>query len=182
MFKAFGKDGWVDERIEIADWAELKPTTPLGYLPLLTLPDGSVVSQTDAMMRWAGRQSKLYPEDVTQGLFVDEITHTVIECLGKTPPAAGDEGKAMRTEYANEGLLKKCCTLLESKLGDGGFFVGGELTLADMTASVLVNMIVTDDYTHVPPTYMDAFPKLRANHEAVRKHPTVVAYLAEYPN
>ena len=58
MFKAFGKAGWVDERIEFAEWPELKPTTPLGSLPFLTLPDGRVVSQTDAMMRWAGRRGR----------------------------------------------------------------------------------------------------------------------------
>lgn len=56
MFKAFGKDGWVDHRFPFSDWAEVKKTTPLGQVPVLTLPDGSTVTQTEAITRWAGKQ------------------------------------------------------------------------------------------------------------------------------
>ena len=43
-------------------------------------------------------------------------------------------------------------------------------------------MIVTDDWTHVPPSFMDAYPKLKALNERVRADPLVTSYLASYPN
>ena len=61
MFHIYGKDGWVDERVEFKDWPSVKPTMPLQMMPLLTLPDGSRVHQTEAMDRWAGKMAALYP-------------------------------------------------------------------------------------------------------------------------
>ena len=106
MYKAFGKDGWVDHRVEFKDWAELKPSTPLGSLPVLTLADGTTLVQAEAMARWAGKKAGLYPEDPTAALVTDVITASVMEVLTKTPPAAGDEGKAKREEYA-AGFMSK---------------------------------------------------------------------------
>merc|ERR1740117_1897300 len=85
MFAIYGKDGWEDERVAFADWPELKPSMPMGYMPLLTLPNGSQVHQADSMMRWAGRKAGLYPSDADTALFVDEMISTVYECLSKGP-------------------------------------------------------------------------------------------------
>ena len=180
LFKAFGKDGWEDSRIEFHEWAALKPDQPLGSLPVLTLPDGRKIVQTDAIMRWAGKQSGLYPNDPLDALLVDETISTVFETLSKVPPAGGPDGKAKREEYA-AGLMTKACTMLESKLM-GDWFVGSAISLADLAVSVMVNMIVTDDWTHVAPSWMDSFPKLKALNLRVREDPLVVDYLAQYPN
>ena len=182
MFKAFGKDGWTDDRIEFGQWAELKPNTPLGSLPVLTLTDGRQVTQTDAMLRWAGRAAGLNPSDPDVALLVDEITFSVVEVLSKTPPGAGDEGKIKRTEYAESGLLKKVCTHLESKLGEDGWFFASGMSVADLSACTIIDMIITDDFTHVPPSYMDGFPKLKALGERVHASELVTSYLKEYTN
>ena len=112
LFKAFGKDGWEDRRLEFSEWAEMKPKTPLGSLPVLTLEDGLQVTQTDSMLRWAAKKAGLYPSDETKALLCDELTFCVIEALSRCPPAAGDEGKAKRAEYA-AGLLAKICAHME---------------------------------------------------------------------
>ena len=181
MFKAFGKAGWTDDRVDFSKWGELKPTTPLGSLPVLTLPDGRKVTQTDAMLRWAGRAAKLYPDDPIEALLVDEITQCVIDVLAKTPPAAGEEGKAKRTEYAESGLLRKALTHFENKLSDG-WLVENDLTVADLSVTTLVDMILTDDFTHVPAAYMDGFPKVKALAERVHASDLVTAYHKEYVN
>ena len=181
LFKAFGKDGWTDDRIEFTQWPELKPTMPLGSLPVLTLTDGRRVTQTDAMLRWAGRAAGLYPSSADEALLVDEITFSVIDVLSKTPSAAGEEGKVKRTEYAESGLLFMVCTMLESKVGDDWLSPSG-MSVADLSVTTLVDMIVTDDFTHVPPSYMDGFPKLKALGERVHKSELVTSYLGAYAN
>ena len=59
-----------DERIAFADWATLKPKTPYGQLPLLTLTTENgkehVYTQSVAMVRYVARQfapDTLYPVD-----------------------------------------------------------------------------------------------------------------------
>ena len=110
LFKAFGKDGWVVDRIEFETWPSLKPKTPLGSLPILTLPNSSVRAQTDALTRWAGKKAGLYPNDEDDALIVDEVITTSFEAFNKTPQASNDEEKKrLRQEYA-EGFLSKALT------------------------------------------------------------------------
>lgn len=65
-------DAGVDERIDFGAWGDLKPTTPLGFLPMLTLPSGLVINQSEAIMRWAFAKAggALAPDD---GLLSDEL-------------------------------------------------------------------------------------------------------------
>ena len=62
-----------DERIEMAAWQQLKPSTPYGQLPLLSIDDQPPVTQSFAMLRYIGRLSNLYPEDPVKALHVDEV-------------------------------------------------------------------------------------------------------------
>jgi glutathione S-transferase len=63
-----------DHRVSFPEWATLQATTPHGQLPILHFEDGSFgdVTQSGAMLRWAGRLTGLYPTDVTAQLLVDE--------------------------------------------------------------------------------------------------------------
>ena len=182
LFKAFGKDGWVDERIMFDQWRALKEKTPLGSLPYLTLGDGIThVAQSDALARWAGRHSGLYPQDPTAALLCDEVCSTAMEILSKCPPAAGEEGKMARDEYS-KGFMAKAFGMLESKVQDNGWFVGDDLSLADLTAYGIINMVATDDFSYIPGSYVDTYPKLKAHQDSVVSHPLVVDYLNQYPN
>ena len=61
-----------DERIDMASWSALKPSTPYGQLPLLTIDDQAPVTQSFAMLRYVGRLTNLYPADPQEALQVDE--------------------------------------------------------------------------------------------------------------
>ena len=55
-----------DERVPFSKWAELKPTIPYGQLPVMTIADGPTIVQSDAILRYIGRQEGaefLYPPD-----------------------------------------------------------------------------------------------------------------------
>jgi len=59
-------------------WAKQKPKTPWGTLPTLTLPDGTIVGQQRAIVRYLGKLVKhkglpLYPEEASLALLVDGL-------------------------------------------------------------------------------------------------------------
>jgi glutathione S-transferase len=62
-----------DERIEFPQWTELKPKTPFGQLPLLCIDDKPPVTQSYAMLRYVGRLSNLYPQDIDKAREIDEV-------------------------------------------------------------------------------------------------------------
>ena len=114
MFKLFGKDGWVDERVDFAKFGEMKAAGafPLGSLPVLTLPDGRMICQSAAIASWAGRQCGLLPSDPLEALLVDEAGATCMEILGKCPQDKdNDVKKAKREEYA-AGWMKTAMAML----------------------------------------------------------------------
>ena len=88
LFKALGKNGWIDDRISGDEFAKLKRENklPLGSLPVITLPNGLRVSQSTAISRWAGKKSTLYPSNPNQALLVDFILETVNEISDKYSP------------------------------------------------------------------------------------------------
>mmetsp|Transcript_58830 Transcript_58830/g.93042 ORF Transcript_58830/g.93042 Transcript_58830/m.93042 type:complete len:201 (-) Transcript_58830:6-608(-) len=177
LFGAFGKDGWDDNRIKYDDWAELKPKTPLGSVPVFTLADGTEIVQTDSIQRWAARQAGLYPEDLNASLLCDSITCTCFEALNKGPPSSDKEG---RENYA-AGFLTQVCTYLEGKLQNEQWVLGGDsLTLADLMVFTVSDMILTDDWTHIPASFLNGFPKMKEHNERVKKNALVAKYLTEY--
>ena len=89
MFKAFGKDGWIDERLQFPEFKERKPTLPLGYLPVLSI-DEEIFTQTEPMVRWAARISGLYPIDLKEAMRVDEVCAVAHDCLLYTSDAADE--------------------------------------------------------------------------------------------
>ncbi|EEY69352.1 glutathione S-transferase, putative [Phytophthora infestans T30-4] len=61
---------FTDDRITHSDFAALKPTLPLGQVPVLEL-DGMVYGQSMAIARYAAKIAGLYPSDATEALKVD---------------------------------------------------------------------------------------------------------------
>mmetsp|Transcript_19180 Transcript_19180/g.25288 ORF Transcript_19180/g.25288 Transcript_19180/m.25288 type:complete len:217 (+) Transcript_19180:119-769(+) len=184
LHSAYGKDGWIDERIQFKDWAAMKPTTPLGSLPILELPSGKVMTQCDALTRWAGKQGGLYPEDAAEALVVDETTATSFEALNQTPGRglSLEEKKTAREEYA-QGFLSTALKLLEKRVTEtsGPFLTGDKLTIGDLSIVMLTDMIISGDFDFVSPSLViDGFSELAAHREAVLNHDLVKDYYSTY--
>jgi glutathione S-transferase len=54
-----------DERVKFPEWTELKPKTPFGQLPVMSIDNGPLRAQSGAMLRWIGAElaPSLYPKD-----------------------------------------------------------------------------------------------------------------------
>jgi len=62
-----------DKRVDPPEWAAIKPTTPFGQLPVMIVDGCDPIAQSGAMLRMAGKLSKLYPDDPMQAVKVHKI-------------------------------------------------------------------------------------------------------------
>lgn len=62
-----------DHRVPYEDWSAMKPSMPFGSLPILTVDDDKVYSQSDAILLYAGKITGLYPRCPEKAMKVDEI-------------------------------------------------------------------------------------------------------------
>ena len=181
LFKAFGKDGWADERVDYATFLKGKEagSYPLGSLPVLTLASGKKIAQSTAIARWAAKAAGMYPADADAAAVDDFIVETFNEILSKTPSSPDEaEKKAKREEYSQIGFMHTAMDTMEAAYAK---YTGGcDLSVADLSLFAFVKMIVTDDFTYVPASYMDGYPNLATAYESVKAHPIVVEYHKNY--
>lgn len=147
-----------DARIPFAEWAAKKPTTKHGVLPEMTLPDGSVVTDSMAMLRLVGEadeEGKLYPSDVAKRLNIDQVLGLVGDLSRAWSPSvylsmrphlfgypadwSGDE-KEKVVKSVREAFMKNDFPRFMGhfemllKESGGGFLTGSDLTIADLSA------------------------------------------------
>lgn len=197
LYAAFGETGWKNELMTFADFGAEKakiaagePTVlPSGSLPQLTVTvDGKsqVFTQSHAICRWAANLARdsyphLYPDNPSLQLAIDEAVAVCDEILLKTPHDKDAEvKKTKREEFAATGYLKNGLKMLEAKAAavGGPFYVGSELSLADIFIAANIQMIKDGQFDHVPKEYVDQFPTLCKLVEATAAAALVKEYMA----
>lgn len=142
------------------------------------------MSQTDALPRWAGEKSNLYPANDNDALICDEVIATSFDALYNTPTSTDEqEKKRLREEYTM-GFLSTALTLLEKRVkqGNRGWRVAN-FSIGDLTLAMLTDMILKGDFDYVAPSLIvDNFPALNQHHKSVHDHEVVNEYLKHYPN
>lgn len=83
LLHAAGVD-FKDTRIPFAEWPAIKPTTPLGNIPVLKI-DGTDYCQSLALITYAAKIAGWYPEDPLDALKCDEVANSISEVISKTP-------------------------------------------------------------------------------------------------
>ena len=95
-----------DHRFTFPEFAAFRTTTPFGQVPTLHV-DGLQVTQSDAILRYAGKLAGLYPTDPLQALLCDEVAYVVEEAsvrIGPTFRMSGEEQKAARLALVNGSM------------------------------------------------------------------------------
>jgi glutathione S-transferase len=98
---------FTDTRISSEDWPSIKPTTPLGFLPVLKI-NGISYCQSQALTRYAAKKSGYYPDDPIEALIVDKITDSTDELMWKMPRDNDEEIKKKKRKEWQEGQLTVC--------------------------------------------------------------------------
>ena len=148
-----------DVRIPPDQWAAKKPTTKHGVMPEMTLPDGTVVTDSMAMLRLVGESDaddKLYPlSDVTKRLQIEQALGLVGDLTRAWNPSLYLGMRAQKfgypADWAREEKDKVVKSVRETFLKDdlprymgffedlikengGQFLIGADLTIADLSA------------------------------------------------
>eukprot|EP00048_Salpingoeca_helianthica_P014953 m.224384 g.224384 ORF g.224384 m.224384 type:complete len:207 (+) comp16457_c0_seq1:3687-4307(+) len=181
---AYGGIAYEDERINFPDWPARKPTTPLGSMPYLTFGDGSTLTQSFAILHFAGKLAGLVPESPLELARADEVLGVIEDVIVPFASVSREPveiKKAKRESFAAEGA-PRFLAYLERRLHDNGgqFYVGQSLTIADLASYNAVTNFRSGFFDFVSPSLLDPFPLLRAHADHVRAHPRLAAHFAAH--
>lgn len=137
-------------------WPELKPKTPWGTVPTLTLPTGETIGQQRAILRYLGKEisyqgESLYPSDAKSAALVDGFMDMLEDIwpilVGVNGPASLDTAPIYSTLMGQgtlddfleprmipgSGDLALQFDFLEKAISDDGpFLLGAKLSCADI--------------------------------------------------
>jgi glutathione S-transferase len=173
-----------DHRFAFPEFAELRKATPFGQVPTLHV-DGVLVTQSDAITRYAGKLTGLYPTDAYQALLCDEVMNAIEDAnvkMGPTYGMTGDALKAARTALA-EGPLPMYLRWLQAQLEahGGEYFADKRLTIADLKVFVYVRGLISGRLDHVPTDLVEKVaPKVMAHMQRIAQLPAVAQYYAKF--
>ncbi|MBE2263089.1 MAG: glutathione S-transferase family protein [Burkholderiaceae bacterium] len=181
---AIGGVAFEDHRLDYAAFGEFRKSTPFGQVPTLQVGD-EMVTQSDAMLRYAGKLAGLYPADPFQALLCDEVTYVVEEAsvkLGPTFRMTGDAQKEARLALVNGSMPVYLAWLQKQLLARGGeYFADNRLTVADLKVFVDVRGLNSGRLDHVPTDLVEKVaPALKAHMQRVAGTPAVAAYYARF--
>ena len=72
-----------DNRIGFPDWPAMKPKMPGGQVPVLELSDGTMLNQTQSILRYIGKVYGYYSIDPMEAYLIDNNVEYAMELLGE---------------------------------------------------------------------------------------------------
>lgn len=171
-----------DHRIPFAEWPTVKPTTPFGVVPVLTLPDGTVIPDSNAILVYIGRTTGLHPSDPVEAALHEALMAHVELVRAKVSPTLrmGDEQKKAAREELVKSFFPEWGAQTEKFLaghGEGPFFAGAKLHVVDLKLHMIVRWFAGGKVDHIPADVFAAFPRLMRLYDAVRAHDAVARRL-----
>lgn len=165
-----------DHRIAREAWAQLKPTTPYGSMPLFELPGQPVIAQSNAILVLIGRRYGLHPKDDVEAArhegvmsYVEELRNYVSVTMRMEDAA---ERKRAREVLATT-YLPGWGANVEKQIGGGPFFGGAAINVVDFKLHMIVRWFRSGSLDHIPRTIFEDYPKLNRLHDATLEHPRV---------
>jgi glutathione S-transferase len=170
-----------DHRVKRDEWPAVKAATPFGSVPVLEIPGHPPLAQSNAILVLIGRLHGLHPKDDFEAArheammaHVEDLRHAV----GPSGRLKDEvEKKRVRTELAT-GYVPTWAANAERQItGDGPFFGGSAPNVVDLKLLLAVRYLKSGVLDHIPPTILDAYPKLNRIHDAVRDDARVKAWV-----
>ena len=174
-----------DYRFPFSDFPEVRKSTPLNQVPTLQIND-LLVTQSDAITRYVGKLTGLYPADNLQALFCDKVMSALEDVnikIGATFGMTGDELKNARTALV-AGALPQYLQWLQKQLESHGgeYFADNRLTIADLKALVCLRGLNSGKLDHIPSNLIEKVaPKLEAYLQRIGNVPAIAQYYSKSP-
>ena len=178
---------FTDYRIENRDYEIFKKSgtlpnnkiAPFKQLPVLEV-DGKIFSQTGTIARFCGKLSGLYPiNNDYEAALIDQIIEASqdINFMVTLSNRDKDPQKIKRArEILTTKHLPKMFQFLENlidKNKNSPWFVGDNITIADLAVWRLLGWLSSGLLDGVPKNILDPYKKLLSMREAVYQHPKV---------
>lgn len=149
---------------------------PNGKIPLLELPDGRCLAESNAILCFLAEGSNLFRGDafdraeILQWLFFEQYSHEpfiatsrfIIKYLGRPPEREAD------LVQKREGGLK-ALGIMEATLQESSFLTGDEFNIADIALFAYTHVSHEGDFA------LDDFPAVRDWIERIKARPNYVA-------
>lgn len=165
-----------ERRVAVEQWPALKPTLPLGQLPIYEEGD-LLLFQSHAIYRYLARKHDLYGKDEREHIRCDIVNETFVDAqntLGGfywSPTFAEKRDEFERKDLPK--LLERVQGLLAQNRDGQGYWVGSALSYVDFCAWHFL------DYVRpFSQRTLDRFELLMAFKQRIEARPRVAAYLA----
>ena len=174
---------YTDERWTFPEFGDKRSDLRFRAVPVLEI-DGEVVTQSNAIGRYLGKQAGLYPDDPVQALYCDEVcdavedlTHYIVQTFG----LKGEDLQRAREQFV-ETRLKTFVTGFDELLqrGGGEYFANRTLTMADLKMFVQISSLTSGHLEHIPTDLIEQLaPSLLSHQIRVAESDVVRAYLGD---
>ncbi len=156
---------------------------PFRQLPVLEV-DGKLIAQTGAIARFCGKLSDMYPKDddfnsakIDQVIDAAQDINYIITISGrdKNPDKKIEARKRLTTIH-----LPKWFQFLENLLNENSqsnWFVGKDMTIADLAIWRLLGWIISGKLEGVPTTVLNSYKNLIQMRKQVSQHPKVKEWM-----
>lgn len=175
---AYGNVTFDDERLTDDEFEALKPTLPLGQIPVFHV-HGETYAQSMAIARYAAKVSGLYPEDPITALRADMVSETLSELRNKWSGILhggfDDATTAQKFQVFKAEAIPKAFASLETMV-QGKFLAGDDVSYVDIQ---LFDFVENTLWARLGLLTAAPFPKLQGVVESVKTTPDIAAYLAQ---
>ncbi|XP_067009305.2 glutathione S-transferase [Anabrus simplex] len=177
----YGGIEFEDIRIEEEDWwSKVKESTPYGLLPYIDI-DGKRITQAVAITRYVAKLVGLAGKDDLEDLEIDAVVDTIVDLIIGVSAYYYEPDEAIKQkkkEIAVKETVPQFLSKLDARVKEnGGYFVGGKLTWADVHFAGLhesINFYAEDNV-------VGKYPHLQAVADKVYAIPAIKAWIAKRP-
>ena len=150
---------------------------PFRQLPVLVI-EGESIAQTGAIARICGKLGDMYPKDIIEAGKVDQVIDTVTDINVLINPSMHESDPAIKRQMRDDlssDALPKYSGYLERILeeNDAGWFVGDEMTVADIAVWSMLGWIAQGVLDDIPSTLPKTFERLTRLYNEMSRMPKI---------
>jgi len=164
-----------------------------GTFPALVVQGKGVINQTQAIARYVGHLTGLYPTDPFLAAKCDEAIDALTDCSDLITATMQCKNPQQKVQWrqqliASNGRLAMFLSGLETLLQQDGsspvpHVAGNSLSVADLAIWRAVGWLSSGVLDGIPTTYVQkCYPHLWALHSAVDQMPKVAEWKAQHPH
>ena len=167
----YGKLDFVDQHVTYQEQQALKAegAYTFGAVPVLEY-QGVQYSQSNAILRWVGKQAGLYPEDPLLAFRADEVLDVAEDISHAVGITMREQDLEKKIALRKELLAKELTTyfrglekLLERNNSEKGWFVGDKPTIADFKINPVFWWLTSGLLDGIPKDIFDTYPLIQKN-------------------